>query len=350
MSPRTRSSLASSRGQPMVSGLVAPRADARRRRRPMRVLPPDDRVAKEADALELGLHHVAGLEVEAHPLLLRLEAGHPRTRAGREHVAGGVSERREPRKDLRNGHAHPARVRLLPRLSVDAQLHLQVVRIWDLVGCDDPGPQRAEGVDRLAEAEDAGAHLAALDVARGDVVEDDVPADVVLGLLGREPLPRFSQHHGELELVVELLRQVLGIHHGLLRAHDRVDVLEEVDPGRNPVRPVNVARLLLVLAEVTGGVEELLRADGRTQPSLGQRRALVGFFGTAPLEVLAHGADFETHHLLTVDTPHSPLVVGHELHPQTVLATRAYTSAVFTRPSISRLSPWPGSMRPVEVP
>ena len=97
-------------------------------------------------------------------------------------------------------------------------------------GRHDPRPERAERVDRLAEAEDAGAHLAPLDVARGDVVEDHVAADVVHRLLGREPLAGLLQHDGELELVVELLGQVLGIDDRLVRADDRVDVLEEDDP------------------------------------------------------------------------------------------------------------------------
>ena len=63
--------------------------------------------------------------------------------------------------------------------------------------------------------------------------------------------------------------------------------------------------------------------DGRTQPSLGQRRALVGLVGAAPLEVLAHRGDVQAHHLVAVDVADPSLVVGHELHPQTVLATRA---------------------------
>ena len=57
----------------------------------------------------------------------------PRHRPGREHVACRVAERRVVDEDLRDRHAHPARVRLLPRLAVDAQLHRQVVRVGDLV-------------------------------------------------------------------------------------------------------------------------------------------------------------------------------------------------------------------------
>ena len=134
-------------------------------------------------------------------------------------------------------------------------------------GRHDPRPERAERVDRLAEAEHARAHLAALDVARGDVVEDHVAADVVRGLLRREPLAGLLQDDRELELVVELLGQVLGIDDRLVGADDRVDVLEEVDPRRDAVRPVDVLRLLLVLAEVAGRVEELLRDDRRRAAS-----------------------------------------------------------------------------------
>ena len=121
-----------------------------------------------------------------------LKPATPRDGAGREHVAGAVAERRVVAEDLRDRHGHAARVRLLADLAVDAQRHGQVVRIGDLVGRDDPRAERAEGVDRLAEREDARAHLAPLDVARGDVVEDHVAADVVGRLLGREPLARLA--------------------------------------------------------------------------------------------------------------------------------------------------------------
>ena len=158
--------------------------------------------------------------------------------------------RPEKFEDLGDRHGHAAGVRLLPHLAVDSKLHREVVRVGHLVRRHDPRPERAERVDRLAEAEDARAHLAALDVARRDVVEDHVPADVVHRLLRREPLAWLREDDGELQLVVELLRQVLGVDHGLVGPDDRVDVLEEVDPGRDHVRPVDVLRLLVVLAEV----------------------------------------------------------------------------------------------------
>ena len=323
MSARTRSSLASSRGQRHV--VVAPGADARRRRLAVALLPRDDRVAQHADPLDLGLDDVAGLEVEPLALLLRLEARDARDGAGREDVARAVAERREVAEDLRDRHAHAARVRLLPRLAVDAQLHREVVRVGDLVRRHDPRPERAERVDRLAEAEHARAHLAALDVAGGDVVEDHVAADVVRGLLRREPLAGLLEDDRELELVVELLGQVLGIDDRLVGPDDRVDVLEEVDPGRDPVRPVDVLRLLLVLAEVARRVEELLRDDRRAQLRLRQRRPLAGLLGAAALEPLAHRRHVEPDDRLAVEVADSAVVVGDELHatPQTAIATRA---------------------------
>ena len=124
----------------------------------VRLLPTDHRVAQDADALDLRLDHVARPQVERRRVLG--EAGHARDRPGREHVAGRVAERRVVAEDLRDRHAHPAGVRRLPHLAVHAQLHREVVRVGDLVGRHDPRPERAEGVDRLAEAEDAGAHLA----------------------------------------------------------------------------------------------------------------------------------------------------------------------------------------------
>ena len=213
-------------------------------------------------------------------------------------------------------------MRLLPHLAVDAQLHLQVARVGNLVGRHDPGPQRAEGVDRLAEREDARAHLAALDVPRREVVEDHVAADVVHRLLGREPLAGLLQHDGELELVVELLGQVLGVDHRLVGADDRVDVLEEVDPRRDVVRPVDVLRLGLVLAEVAGGVEELLRDDRRAQARVGERHPLTGLGGAAALEVLAHRRDVEDRDLVALEHADPPCSFAErdQLHAFSILS------------------------------
>src|SRR5215210_892542 len=276
-------------------------ADTLRRRLPVRFPPGDNRVAEHADLLDLSLHHIAGLEVQRGGVLT--EAGDARHGPGRDDVARAVTEGGVVRQDLRDRHAHVSGVRALPRFAVDAQLHREIVRVTDLLGSDDPRPQRAEGVDRLAEREDARLHLAALDVPGGDVVEDHVPADVVIGLVGPEPAPRFADDDRELELIVELLGQVLRIHDGLVRADDRVDVLEKDDPRCDPVRPADALRLLLVLAEVPGRVEELLRDDRRAQPHVldgmlaGRARNLVA------LEILAHRAGVALDDTVALDPP-----------------------------------------------
>ena len=97
-------------------------------------------------------------------------------------------------------------------------------------------------------------------------------------------MPGLSHHDRQLELVVELLGQVLGIDDRLVRADDRVDVLEEDDPRRDLVRPADLLRLLLVLAEVAGRVEELLRDDRRAQHRVRERDALAGLVRAAALE------------------------------------------------------------------
>ena len=157
----------------------------------MPLLPADDGIAEHADALDLGLDHVTRLEVEQRPLLGRLESGHAGHGARREHVACGVAEPGEVGEDLGDRHGHVPGVRLLPHLTVDPQLHAEIARVGHLVGGHDPRAERAEGVDRLAEREDARAHLATLDVARGEVVEDHVAADVVAASSGVNHFPAF---------------------------------------------------------------------------------------------------------------------------------------------------------------
>ena len=146
-------------------------------------------------------------------------------------------------------------------------------------------------------------------------------------------MPDFLQDHGELELVVELLGHVLGVDHRVVLADERVDVLEEDDPGRDLVIPVDLLALLLVLAEVARGVEELLRHDRRQQLRLGERHAPAALVGAAALEVLAHRRHVEQRDLVADDMSHGDPGVGvlerHKLHvlspscPQMRSAARA---------------------------
>ena len=74
-------------------------------------------------------------------------------------------------------------MRTLPRLAINPQFHREVVRVGNFVRSDNPRPKRAERVNALAKAEHAGLHLAALNVARGDIIKNHVAADVVGRLL-----------------------------------------------------------------------------------------------------------------------------------------------------------------------
>ena len=115
---------------------------------------------------------------------------------------------------------------------------------------------------------------------------------------------------------------MLGIDHGLVGPDDRVDVLEEVDPRRDVVRPVDVLRLGLVLAEVAGRVEELLRDDRRAQPRLGERNPLAGLVGATALEVLPHRRHVENGDLLALEHPDPPysLTERDQLHALSILS------------------------------
>src|SRR5581483_2656049 len=152
------------------------------------------------------------------------------------------------------------------------------------------------------------------------------PGDVIHRLFGAEPLRVAADDHRELEAVVELLGQALGIDHRPGGPDDRVDVLKEDDPRRELVRPVDVLRLVLVLTEVAGRVEELLRHDRRAQPHLRERGTLARFAGAAAFEVFAHRRHVEAHDLLAFAASDLAVVVGDEPHR---LCRYARTSPAF---------------------
>ena len=81
-------------------------------------------------------------------------------------------------------------------------------------------------------------------------------------------LASLAEDHRQLELVVELFRQMLRIDDRLVRADDGVHVLEEEDPGSDRVGPIDALGLLFMLAVVAGRVEELPWHDRGEQPHL----------------------------------------------------------------------------------
>ena len=108
---------------------------------------------------------------------------------------------------------------------------------------------------------------------------------------------------------------MLGVDDRIVGADDRVDVLEEDDPGRDLVRPADALRLLLVLAEVARGVEELLGDDRRPQANVGERMLLAGRArNLVPLEQFAHRFRVELGDHVALDPTDLSVIEGGELH------------------------------------
>src|SRR5262249_53072668 len=133
----------------------------------------DDVVSDDADSLDFDFHDVAGLN--------RTDAA---GRAGVDDVAG--LERREAGDvfdQLLDAKDELRCARLLLRLAVDPERDCQVAAV-DL-GVDN-WPQRREGVETLPVEDEALGHLAALEVARADVVAHGVAENVLESLLCRD--------------------------------------------------------------------------------------------------------------------------------------------------------------------
>src|SRR5438094_298128 len=84
------------------------------------------------------------------------------------------------RENFWHFHRHLAGMRALPRLTVHAQLHREIMWIGNFISSYNPGPQWAECIDSLAEAEHSRLHLPPLNVACGNVIENHVPAELIM--------------------------------------------------------------------------------------------------------------------------------------------------------------------------
>src|SRR6266853_2575435 len=82
-------------------------------------------------------------------------------------------------------------------------------------------------------------------------------------------LAALLQHHGEFELIVELLRQMFRKNDWFFMPDDRVDVLEENNPRHDGVGKARLGGFLVVLPKVARGVEEFLWNDRRFEPGGG---------------------------------------------------------------------------------
>src|SRR6185437_9991095 len=86
------------------------------------------------------------------------------------------------------------------------------------------------------------------------------------------------------------------------------------DPRRNLVRPADPLRLLLVLAEVARGMDELLRNDRRAQRDVGECGLVPRSGGATAFEVLPHRGNVQLDDRLATKLSNLSLVVGYELH------------------------------------
>ncbi len=75
----------------------------------------------------------------------------------------------------------------------------------------------------------------------------------------------FFQHHGQLEFVIQLLRQVRGIDDRIVGADDGIHVLKKDDPRQHRMRKSGALRFFVVFAKISGGMEKFFRLDGRAQ-------------------------------------------------------------------------------------
>src|SRR2546427_10001390 len=122
------------------------------------------------------------------------------------------------RENFWHFHRHLAGMRTLPRLTVHAQLHREVMWIGNFISSYNPRPQWAECIDSLAEAEHSRLHLPPLNGTSGNVIQDHRPADVILCLFGAEVPASLLRHDCPPQLVVKTLHQTLASHYRLPRA------------------------------------------------------------------------------------------------------------------------------------
>src|SRR5687768_4465441 len=153
------------------------------------------RILQHTDAVDLDAYAIAALQK-----FRRREAdAHAAGRSRRDDVA---RHERNPGRDRfdQRGDAEDeiASMRVLPQLLVHPAADARV-RAVELVGGDQPRPHRAERVDRLAEQP---LLVAALNVARRDVVEDRVAENVLHRARGADAAAALTDHDRELRLVV----------------------------------------------------------------------------------------------------------------------------------------------------
>src|SRR3954463_12448881 len=161
-----------------------------------------DAVSEDADALDLELDQVAGLE-EAQLLEAAAVADRPRA----EELARVQRLRaRGVRDAVLELPVHVARIAAAPLLAVDARDHLEPIGIADLVGGHQARAHGVAVVEVLTFARtELPRHLLRLLVARREVVEDGVAEDVLARALFRDVLAAPADVAAKLQLEVQAL-------------------------------------------------------------------------------------------------------------------------------------------------
>ena len=222
-----------------------------------------------AEPFDPQMHFVARLQEDR-----RLVSGaDARGRSRDDHVAGLQRHHlAEIADDMRHPEDHLVGRAGLAAFAVDVEEQRKVLRILHLVGGDQPGPERTEGVAALT----LGPLTAALDLpfTLGDVVGEDVAGDVAKGVRLGDILRRPPDHDAELDLPVQLLR-FLRDDHRAGGAGQRAGRLHEDDRLLRD----RVARLSRVVAVVQPDRHDLPnahegRAHARRTLNLRQRRRI----------------------------------------------------------------------------
>src|SRR5215469_17698897 len=92
---------------------------------------------------------------------------------------------------------------MLAHFTVYEGLEVERVRVADLVGRDDPGPDRAVGIKRFAQRHGRRTHLP---VAHAHVVDDQITRDHFVGAVAWHVAAAPADYKTELSFVVEGLR------------------------------------------------------------------------------------------------------------------------------------------------
>lgn len=171
------------------------------------------------------------------------------------------------REDLVRG------VTVLLELTVHPQPHVQRLRVRDLVGGDQPGAERGEGLAVLALV--PGAAPLVLEGALGDVVRQHVAADVREALLGGAQVAgRGADDDAELGLPVGL-HAAARDQHGVVRADHGVRGLEEDDGLRRSLR-ADLGRVPVVVQPDAHDLADPADRGADAQPFRVQGRELAG--------------------------------------------------------------------------